>query len=169
MYYLHLPQDNQVENQVQATANDVEQLTADESADVELKDLSTTAVEAGRFNTLIQAVKSAGLEQTLSGPGPLTVFAPTDEAFSKLPESIFKALTEDSQALSDLLTAHIVPGRVSAAEVANLESARSVQGCKLNISEAEGVHINGAKVISTDIEASNGIIHVIDSVIFPQS
>ena len=169
MYYLHLPQANEQQAMTQSPPQISEQSSVGDTASPELNNLITTAAEAGNFNTLIEAVKAAGLEETLAGPGPFTVFAPTDEAFSKLPESILKALTEDKKALGDLLTAHLVPGKVTAAEVVQLDSAVSVQGSLLDIAGGDNVMINGAKVITTDIKASNGIIHVIDSVIFPQS
>ncbi len=170
MYYLHLPKQGETDNLTSIPApQEIAQAPAAETENAVLANIVNTAAEAGQFNTLIEAVKAAGLEETLTGPGPFTVFAPTDEAFSRLPESILKALTEDSQALADLLTAHVVPGRVTAADAMGLNSAKSVQGSELAIDSSDGVSINGAKVISTDIEASNGIIHVIDSVIFPQS
>ncbi len=168
--YLHLPKDNHSATQSEPPKPVTSPIpNAAEADNNQLTDLLSTAGSAGQFNTLIEAVKSAGLESTLTGEGPFTVFAPTDEAFSRLPESILKALTEDTQALTDLLTTHIISGEVKAADVAGLESAQSVQGSTLAITTSDSVRINGAKVISTDIQASNGIIHVIDSVIFPQS
>ncbi len=167
--YLHLPKSSQEESSKQAPVEANAAPAANDSAPVELTDILTTAAGAGQFNTLVEAVKAAGLEETLGGPGPFTVFAPTDEAFSRLPESILKALTENTQALTDLLTTHVVAGKVTAADVMGLDSAKSVQGSQLAITRGDGVAVNGAKVITTDIEASNGIIHIIDSVIFPQS
>jgi uncharacterized surface protein with fasciclin (FAS1) repeats len=165
--YLHLPRINSLAPE--QAASGAEPSSKDSAAQDRSTDLFTTAAAVGQFNTLIEAVKASGLQSTLTGPDPFTVFAPTDQAFAKLPESILKAITENPQALIDLLTSHIVPGRVSAAAAASLDSAKSVQGSNLSIDTSDGVTVNGAKVITTDIKASNGIIHVIDSVIFPQS
>jgi uncharacterized surface protein with fasciclin (FAS1) repeats len=133
------------------------------------KDIVDTAVSAGQFNTLVTAVKAAELVETLKGEGPFTVFAPTDEAFKKVPEATLNGLLGDKDALSNVLTYHVVPGKVMASDVVSLTSAKTVQGQEVSIAVKEGkVFIDGAEVVSTDIKASNGIIHVIDTVILPQ-
>jgi uncharacterized surface protein with fasciclin (FAS1) repeats len=131
------------------------------------KDIVDTAVAAGSFNTLVTAVKAAGLVDTLKSTGPFTVFAPTDEAFGKLPKGQLDALLKDKSALSKVLTYHVVPGKVLAKDVAALSSARTVEGQSIDISTKGGVRVNNANVIKTDIMTSNGVIHVIDSVILP--
>ena len=136
------------------------------------KNIVETAVAAGTFETLVAAVKAAGLVETLSGPGPFTVFAPTDEAFAKLPKGTVASLLEpaNKQKLVDILTYHVVPGKVMAADVVKLESAKTAQGQSLGIKVADGVvSVDGAKVVKTDITTSNGVIHVIDAVILPKS
>lgn len=126
------------------------------------------AVEAGTFQTLVAAIQAAGLVETLSGEGPFTVFAPTDEAFAQLPEGTIEALLADVDALREILTYHVVPGRVTAAQVVQLDEATTVQGGTVSISTSgDTVRINDARVVTADIEASNGIIHVIDAVILP--
>jgi uncharacterized surface protein with fasciclin (FAS1) repeats len=133
-----------------------------------LKDIVDTAVEAGSFTTLVAAVQAAGLVETLKGEGPFTVFAPTDEAFAALPEGTVEALLADIPALTDILLYHVVSGKVMAADVVNLTSATTVQGSDLAIVVTDGkVTINGVNVITTDIETSNGVIHVIDAVLIP--
>ena len=131
------------------------------------KDLVDTAVEAGSFTTLAQALTAAGLVDTLKGPGPYTVFAPTDEAFAKLPPGTLDALLADKAKLTKVLTYHVVPGRVMAADVVKLASAKTVQGQSVKISTQGGVKVDNANVTQTDIGASNGVIHVIDTVILP--
>ena len=132
-------------------------------------DIVDTAVAAGQFNTLVTAVKAAGLVDTLKGPGPFTVFAPTDEAFAKLPAGTVDGLLKDPAKLREILTYHVVSGKVMAADVINLKSAKTVQGSSAKISRKDGgVMIDGAKVVKTDIETDNGVIHVIDSVILPK-
>jgi transforming growth factor-beta-induced protein len=135
------------------------------------KDIVDTAVAAGSFRTLVKAVQAAGLVQTLKGPGPFTVFAPTDEAFAKLPEATLASLLEPANRgkLAEILTYHVVPGRVTAAAAAKIPRADTVQGTSVLIA-ADGKHvrIDGAKVLRADIHASNGIIHVIDQVIVPK-
>jgi uncharacterized surface protein with fasciclin (FAS1) repeats len=131
------------------------------------KDIVDTAASAGNFNTLVTAVKEAGLVDTLKGEGPFTVFAPTDEAFAKIPAEDLNALLADKDALTRVLTYHVVPGKVMASEVMKLESAKTVEGGTVRIATAEGVTVENANVIQTDIETSNGVIHVIDSVILP--
>ena len=133
------------------------------------KDIVDTAVSAGSFNTLVAAVKAAGLVETLKGEGPFTVFAPTDDAFAKLPEGTLEALLQDKAKLTAILTYHVVPGKVMAADVVSLSSAKTVQGQEIKIMSSDsGVMINNANVIKTDIETSNGVIHVIDTVILPE-
>ena len=130
-------------------------------------DIVDTAVAAGNFKTLAAALQAAGLVDTLKGAGPFTVFAPTDEAFAKLPAGTLDALLEDPKKLASILTYHVVAGRVTAKDVAGLTSATTVQGSRINIDTRDGVHINDAKVLKADIMTSNGVIHVIDSVILP--
>jgi uncharacterized surface protein with fasciclin (FAS1) repeats len=125
------------------------------------------ATNAGSFNTLVAAVTAAGLGDTLSGPGPFTVFAPTDEAFAKLPAGTVDGLLKDIPALTKILTYHVVSGKVMAADAAKLTSAKTVEGSELKIDASSGVKINDATVTQADIEASNGVIHVIDSVLLP--
>ena len=132
-------------------------------------DIVDVAVGAGSFETLVTAVKAAGLVDTLKGEGPFTVFAPTDEAFAKIPKEQLTALLADKDALIAVLTYHVVPGKVMAADVVGLDSATSVQGSNITIDTSDGVRVDGAKVVMTDIEASNGVIHVIDTVIMPSS
>lgn len=133
------------------------------------KDIVDTAVSAGSFNTLATALTEAGLVDTLKGEGPYTVFAPTDEAFAKLPKEQLDSILADKELLTAILTYHVVPGKVMASDVAALESAETVQGQSVNINTSSGVMINSAKVVQADIEASNGVIHVIDTVLVPQS
>ena len=132
------------------------------------KDIVDTAVAAGNFTTLARALDAAGLVGTLKGPGPFTVFAPTDEAFAKLPPGTLDALLADKAKLTQVLTYHVVPGKVMASDVVKLDSARTVQGQAIRISTAGGVKVDDATVIRPDIQASNGVIHVIDAVILPQ-
>ncbi len=131
------------------------------------KDIVDTAVAAGSFNTLAKALTAAGLVDALKGEGPFTVFAPTDEAFGKLPEGALEGLLKDKAKLTAVLTYHVVPGKVMAADVVKLDSAKTLQGSKVKICAKDGVKINDANVVKTDIETSNGVIHVIDSVILP--
>lgn len=131
-------------------------------------DLVDTAVAAGSFNTLATALKAAGLVDTLKGSGPFTVFAPTDEAFAKLPPGTLEALLKDLPKLRSILTYHVLPGRLAASDVVKLTKAATVQGQDLRITTTEGVKVNGASVIKTDIPASNGVIHVLDTVLLPQ-
>jgi len=133
-----------------------------------LKNIVETAVDAGSFKTLVKAVKAAGLVQTLSGPGPFTVFAPTDDAFAKLPAGTVEGLLKDKKKLTAVLTYHVVSGKVMAADVVKLRSAKTVQGHAISIDTTDGVKVDGASVVKTDIECTNGVIHVIDSVILPK-
>jgi uncharacterized surface protein with fasciclin (FAS1) repeats len=133
------------------------------------KDIVDTAVAAGDFNTLVTAVKAAGLVETLKGEGPFTVFAPTDAAFAKVPTDTLNALLADKAALANVLTYHVVAGKVMAADVVKLTSAETVQGQAVSIEVKDGkVYVDGAQVVTTDIKASNGVIHVIDAVILPK-
>ena len=132
------------------------------------KDIVETAVAAGSFKPLATALEAAGLVDTLKGPGPFTVFAPTDEAFAKIPKADLDALIADRAKLTKVLTYHVVPGRVMAADVVKLKEAKTVEGQMVRIDTSSGVKVNGANVIKADVEASNGVIHVIDSVILPQ-
>jgi len=131
------------------------------------KDIVDIAVGAGSFNTLVTAVKAAGLVDTLKGPGPFTVFAPTDEAFAKVPKATLDALLADKVKLTAVLTYHVVPGAVMAKDVA-AGKVKTAQGSELTVTTAGGVKVDGANVIKTDIVASNGVIHVIDSVVLPK-
>jgi uncharacterized surface protein with fasciclin (FAS1) repeats len=133
-------------------------------------DIVDTAVAAGSFNTLVAAVKAAGLVDTLKGAGPFTVFAPTDEAFAKVPKEVVADLLkpENKAKLQAILTYHVVPGKVTADQVTKMKGAVSVQGQQIDISTKDGgVMVDNAKVVKTDIMTSNGVIHVIDSVILP--
>jgi uncharacterized surface protein with fasciclin (FAS1) repeats len=134
------------------------------------KDIVDTAVAAGQFQTLAAALNAAGLVETLKGPGPFTVFAPTDAAFAKLPAGTVENLLkpENKEQLIAILTYHVVPGSVMASDVVKLDEAKTVNGKMLDVKTGHsGVMINDAKVTATDIGASNGVIHVIDSVVLP--
>lgn len=130
------------------------------------KDIVDTAVSAGSFKTLVAAVQAAGLVDTLKGPGPFTVFAPSDEAFAKIPKAQLDALLQDKAKLTAVLTYHVVPGKVMAQDV-KAGKVKTVQGGEITVSTAGGVTVDNAKVVATDVAASNGVIHVIDTVIMP--
>lgn len=130
-------------------------------------DIVDTAVAAGSFKTLVAAIEAAGLVDTLKGDGPFTVFAPTDAAFAKLPPGTVEALLADKAKLTAVLTYHVVAGRVTAADVGGLTTATTVQGGALAIDTSAGVKINDATVVTPDVMASNGVIHVIDTVLLP--
>jgi len=135
------------------------------------KDVVDTAVDAGDFTTLVTAIKAADLVETLKGKGPFTVFAPTDEAFAKLPSGTVEDLLkpENKQKLVSILTYHVVPGEVMASEVVKLSNAKTVNGQALTITVEGGrVMVDSANVVKTDIECSNGVIHVIDAVVLPK-
>jgi uncharacterized surface protein with fasciclin (FAS1) repeats len=133
------------------------------------KDIVDTAVAAGSFKTLATALQAAGLVETLKGKGPFTVFAPTDQAFAKIPKADLDALLKDKAKLTRVLTYHVVAGQVMAADVAKLKEAKTVEGQSVKIdASASGVTVDGAKVVKADVAASNGVIHVIDSVILPR-
>lgn len=140
-------------------------------ADGHAKDIVDTAAGAGSFGTLVAAVQAADLVDTLKGDGPFTVFAPTDEAFAALPEGTVESLLlpENKEQLVAILTYHVVPGKVMSADIAGQElSVATVQGSEADINATDGVTIDGATVTQADIEATNGVIHVIDAVILPE-
>lgn len=134
---------------------------------VQAKDIVDTAVAAGNFKTLATALTAAGLIDTLKGKGPFTVFAPTDAAFAKIPKADLDALLKDKAKLTAVLTYHVVPGKVMAADV-KAGKVKTVQGSEITISTTGGVMVDKAKVTATDIVADNGVIHVIDTVIIPK-
>ena len=131
------------------------------------KDIVDTAVAAGSFKTLATALQAAGLVDTLKGKGPFTVFAPTDEAFAKIPKADLDALLKDKAKLTAVLTYHVVPGKVMAKDV-KAGKVKTVQGSELTVSTMSGVKVDAANVVKTDIVADNGVIHVIDSVVLPK-
>lgn len=134
---------------------------------VHAKDIVDTAVAAGNFKTLATALQAAGLVDTLKGPGPFTVFAPTDAAFAKVPKADLDALLKDKAKLTAVLTYHVVPGKVMAADV-KAGMVKTVQGSAITVTTNGGVMVDGAKVTATDIAADNGVIHVIDTVVMPK-
>ena len=141
------------------------------ASDVASADLVDTAAKAGSFKTLIAAVKAADLEATLRGTGPLTVFAPTDDAFAKLPAGTVDTLLkpENKEQLTAILTYHVVAGRVPSTEAVKLTSAKTVNGKSLTLAVTDGaLHVDDAKVVQADVNASNGVIHVIDTVLVPE-
>ncbi len=134
-------------------------------------DIVDTAIAAGSFETLVAAVQAAGLVETLKGEGPFTVFAPTDEAFAALPEGTVESLLEEENRdqLVSILTYHVIPGRVMSADIAGQTlSVETVQGSELAIDATDGVRVGEAMVVTADVEASNGVIHVIDTVLIPE-
>ncbi len=137
------------------------------ASDVQSKDIVDTAVSAGSFKTLVQAVQAAGLVDVLKGDGPFTVFAPTDEAFAKLPAGTLESLLKDKVKLTAILTYHVVPGEKLASDVVASTALKTVQGQSLKVDTSDGVKVGGANVVKTDILCSNGVIHVIDSVVLP--
>ena len=132
------------------------------------KDIVDTAVSAGSFETLVTAVQAAGLVDTLKGEGPFTVFAPTDEAFAKLPEGTVESLLENPEKLKAILTYHVVAGKKTSQDVVGASSLTTVQGGDLEVAQNDGVTVGGAGLVQTDIHTSNGVIHVIDTVLIPQ-
>jgi uncharacterized surface protein with fasciclin (FAS1) repeats len=140
-------------------------------ADGHSKDIVDTAVEAGSFSTLVAAVEAAGLVETLKGDGPFTVFAPTDDAFAALPDGTVEDLLkpENKDKLTSILTYHVVPGKVMSGDLSNEMMAATVEGTEVKIMTEGGVTVQGANVVTADVEASNGVIHVIDTVIIPGS
>lgn len=152
----------------QTTSQTESNRTPEENMNQE-KNIVEIALSDDNFSTLVTAVKTAGLVETLSSEGPFTVFAPTNEAFAKLPKETLDAVLADKEQLTAILTYHVVSGKVMAKDVVNLESAKTVQGGSIKIETVGGnVMIDNAKVIKTDIEAKNGIIHVIDTVLIPR-
>lgn len=137
------------------------------SFSVHAKDIVDTAVAAGNFKTLTTALTAAGLVDTLKGKGPFTVFAPTDAAFAKVPKADLDALLKDKAKLTAVLTYHVVPGKVMAADV-KAGKVKTVQGSELTVTTMGGVKVDGANVIKADIAADNGVIHAIDSVVIPK-
>jgi uncharacterized surface protein with fasciclin (FAS1) repeats len=135
------------------------------------KNIVETAIDAGSFTTLASALTAAGLVETLQGEGPFTVFAPTDEAFAKIPAETLTDLLkpENKEKLAGILTYHVVSGKVMAADVTKLTSAKTVNGQEVKIDAASGVKINDATVTTADVEASNGVIHIIDTVLMPSA
>ena len=151
-------------------AKDAKEKTA-AAATTQPQDIVTTAVAAGSFKTLAAALTAAGLVETLQGKGPFTVFAPTDEAFAKLPKGTVEELLkpENKAKLTAILTYHVVPGTVMAKDVVGLKAAKTINGQELTVKVTEGkVSIDNANVVKTDIVCSNGVIHVIDSVVLPK-
>ena len=134
---------------------------------VQAKDIVDTAVAAGQFKTLAAALQAAALVGTLKGPGPFTVFAPTDEAFAKIPKADLDALLKDKAKLTAVLTYHVVPGKVMAKDV-KAGKVKTVQGSELTVATTGGVTVDASKVVKTDITADNGVIHVIDTVLMPK-
>ena len=140
-------------------------------ANAQMKDIVDTAVGAGKFNTLVAAVKAAGLVDTLKGAGPFTVFAPTDEAFAKLPKGTVEDLLkpENKAKLAGILTYHVVPSKVMAADIAGKSmKVKTVQGTEIAVDATSGVKINNATVVTADVGATNGVIHIIDTVLLPK-
>ncbi len=142
-------------------------LTAGTAFGAFAQDIVDVASKAGNFNTLVTAVKAADLVDTLKGPGPFTVFAPTDAAFAKVPKAKLDALLADKAALAKVLTYHVVPGKVMAADV-KAGKVKTVQGQELTVATKGGVMVDNAKVVATDVAASNGVIHAIDTVLMPK-
>jgi len=146
-------------------ANDEVQTPAEPATEM---DIVATAINAGQFNTLVAALEAADLVGALQGAGPFTVFAPTDAAFEKLPEGTVEALLQDKEKLAQILTYHVVSGQVMAADVVSLNEATTLQGQTVAIDASNGVKVGGANVVTADIVTSNGVIHVIDTVLIPQ-
>lgn len=132
-----------------------------------MTNLFDTAVAAGSFQTLTEAVKAAGLTDTLINPGPITLFAPTDEAFAKLPEKTLNSLLINLPKLYKVLTYHLVPGDVRSEDLEQIDEAPTLEGSVLAIANEQGIQVNDAKIIQTDILAENGVIHIIDGVLMP--
>jgi uncharacterized surface protein with fasciclin (FAS1) repeats len=132
-----------------------------------MKNLVETAIESGKFNTLIKVIRETDLFDTLSKEGPYTIFAPTDEAFSRLPSKTFQDFLTDKEKLTEVLTSHVIAKKVMSSEVVNIKSVKMVNGKKINIKKSKCVKIGKAKVTETDIECSNGVIHAIDKLLIP--
>jgi uncharacterized surface protein with fasciclin (FAS1) repeats len=148
--------------------NKVGKLVVSNRGEYFMADIVDTAVAAGSFKTLVTAVKAAGLVDTLKSKGPFTVFAPTDDAFAKLPKGTVEGLLKDVPKLKAVLTYHVVSGKVMAADVVKLTSAKTVQGQEVKIDTSKGVKVNDATVVKADVVADNGVIHVIDKVLLPK-
>jgi len=133
-----------------------------------MKNLVQTAIDTGKFKTLVKAIQEAGLVDTLSSDGPYTIFAPTDQAFAKLPKGTIENLLNDKEKLTNILTYHIILNKIMAKQVMKIKNAPSVNGKNLSINIKNGVKIDRANVIKTDIECTNGIIHIIDEVLIPK-
>ena len=133
-----------------------------------MADIVNTAINAGSFETLVAAVKAADLVDTLKGKGPFTLFAPNDDAFAKLPEGTVDKLLKDVPKLKKILTYHVVSGKVMAADVSKMKSAKTVEGSKVKIDASKGVKVNDATVSKADVKADNGVIHIIDTVLMPE-
>lgn len=142
-------------------------LTAGATFTTMAQDIVDTAVKAGNFKTLVAAVQAAGLVDTLKGTGPFTVFAPTDEAFAKIPKATLDGLLADKAALAKVLTYHVVPGKVMAKDV-KAGKVKTVQGQEITVTTSMGVMVDQSKVVATDVAASNGVIHAIDTVLMPK-
>lgn len=127
-----------------------------------------TAINAGNFTKLVAAVQAAGLVDTLSGEGPFTVFAPSDDAFAKLPEGTLDSLLQDVEKLKGILTYHVLTGKVMSANLSGVSTAATVNGQEITIDATNGVRVNNSNVVTADIDCSNGVIHVIDTVLLPQ-
>ena len=168
-YIILSGQDRTVETTQPTQKESVMQTDQENGVQEETRTIVEIASANENFSTLVTAVVEAGLVETLSSEGPFTVFAPTNAAFEKLPSGVLEDLLKDKAALAEVLTYHVVAGKVMASDVVGLESATTVQGSVVQISVENGsVMINDANVIQTDIEASNGVIHVIDTVIIPE-
>ncbi|MBV0913761.1 fasciclin domain-containing protein [Anianabacter salinae] len=137
------------------------------SGEMATMNIVETAQDAGNFTTLLAAAEAAGLVETLTGEGPFTVFAPTDEAFAALPEGTVEGLLADTEALTAILTYHVVPGKVMSTDLSDGMMAGTVNGAEITVGVGDAVTVDGATVTTADIEASNGVIHVIDTVLMP--
>jgi uncharacterized surface protein with fasciclin (FAS1) repeats len=136
-------------------------------ADAQEKNIPEIAIEAGSFNTLVAALQAADLVEALSGPGPFTVFAPTDEAFAKIPAEKLQAILADKELLTSILTYHVASGKLMASDVVGMESIETLNGESLTVSTAHGAMVGNANIVATDVVASNGVVHVIDTVLVP--
>ncbi|MEH2419004.1 fasciclin domain-containing protein [Nostoc sp.] len=133
-----------------------------------MPDIIDTAINAGSFNTLVTAITTAGLDTALKGDGPFTVFAPTDEAFSKLPSGAVEELLEDVIKLRKVLEYHVVSGKINAADLVQLQKLTTTEGKDIKVNTENNVKVNDAYIVTSDVEADNGVIHVIDNVLFPE-
>lgn len=164
---MNTPKETAMVNSADATPTTT--ATSTEDTAMNEKTIVDIASEAGNFTTLVAAIKAAGLVETLSGEGPYTVFAPTDEAFAKLPAGTVESLLKDKEKLTKILTYHVVSGKVMAKDVVGLTSAKTVEGGEIAVKvDGQTVMVDNATVVKTDIDASNGVIHVIDTVLMPQ-